>query len=321
MRKRNHSDLKPESPADGDRPAHLAQEPSGDELGRRHPVPTVRKLDELKPHPKQSAFFSDPTEYEIQELAAQMRDEGLLVPIEILPDGTIICGHKRAQAAKLLGWAEIAVWIRNDLAEMGEAAVELHLILDNLVRRQMGPLELARCHVRVKQLCRCNGRGRLSGMEHAELRDQIGKRLGRSGRSLDRYLRVAEHTPHAVQNAVTTGTLSMQLAERVASLPKKKKEEMQQEIDKGADVVRLVRRCVGKIDRRHKHAGDAKVAFVKALTRGCADLQGRLDRVSRISPKELQVLARAEKVIMALKAIARRKPRRRRRLNDLIGAF
>src|SRR5262245_15860701 len=42
-------------------------------------------------------------------LAASMGELGLLHPIVIRPDGTLIAGKRRLQAAELLGWTEIPV--------------------------------------------------------------------------------------------------------------------------------------------------------------------------------------------------------------------
>jgi hypothetical protein len=40
--------------------------------------------------------------------------------VEILPDGVIISGHLRVRAAEPLGWTEIDVMVRTDLAEVGQ---------------------------------------------------------------------------------------------------------------------------------------------------------------------------------------------------------
>ena len=46
---------------------------------------------------------------DIQGLAKSMEDLGLLCPILIKPDGTLLCGQRRLLAAKLLGWTTIPV--------------------------------------------------------------------------------------------------------------------------------------------------------------------------------------------------------------------
>jgi ParB family chromosome partitioning protein len=144
----------------------------------------------LKPYSRQAGFFPPPPEHEVKELAADLEANGLLQPVEVLPDKTIVCGHKRVQAAKMLGWTHVTVWVREDLAARGPAAVETRFIQDNVTRRQLSPLELGRCYLRLRELAKGAGRDRLANDDPQDLRDQIGQRLGRSGRTLDRYLSV-----------------------------------------------------------------------------------------------------------------------------------
>src|SRR5262245_52989614 len=101
------------------------------------------KLSRLKDHPLQAAAFGDLPEQELEALAEDMRKNGQRQPVEALPDGTVVTGHQRVRAARMLGWAEVAVVVRADLARAGEAAVEAHLLADNLVRRHLTPLARA----------------------------------------------------------------------------------------------------------------------------------------------------------------------------------
>ena len=53
------------------------------------------KMADLRPHPSQTKYFGVYPVARLRELAAQLRARGLDHPIEILPDFTIVCGHKR----------------------------------------------------------------------------------------------------------------------------------------------------------------------------------------------------------------------------------
>jgi hypothetical protein len=60
---------------------------------------------------------------DIAPLAANIHDIGLLHPIVIKPDGTLIAGQLRLRAAQLLGWAEIPVTVMDlDAVVHGEYA-------------------------------------------------------------------------------------------------------------------------------------------------------------------------------------------------------
>ena len=259
----------------------------------------------LRPHPQQARLFPDPPQHEVEELAGRIKaDGGMLCEIEALPDGTIICGHKRRLAALLLGWKTVGVWVRDDLAAQGPSAVEARLIWDNLGRRQMGYLEMARAYQHLKT--QGQRRSNLILSEVRDLRDQIGERLRISGRNLDRYLRVLEGTPQEVQDAVTAETLPVTVAEKVAGLTEDKRKEVAAAIRAGGEPREVVRQFLPTVKRKRKKAWKALVAFEKVLEQGLADLEGRLDEVGPIWPEEQDILKRAGALIEQLLEQARR---------------
>jgi ParB/RepB/Spo0J family partition protein len=258
-----------------------------------------RQLSQLKPHPRQAANFRAPLQHEVEELADDLKRNGQLCPVECLPDGTLIAGHKRVAAARLLGWSEVTCWVRDDLRSQGDAAVEKRLIEDNLNRRQLAPLELARCYKRLKELGRRFG---LCQQDKAELRDRIGEKLGMSGRNLDRYLRVLECTPQEVQDAVSSGKLAVTVAEKVAGLKKVKREQLAEEIRAGADPAEAVRKHTPPARTKHEKPKDALGAFLRWLERGVPDLEGRVDKVwVDLRAEQMALLGRAEAVIGAIR--------------------
>ena len=174
----------------------------------------TRRLADLKPHPSQANLFVDLSQSELERLAANIAQHGLDHPPEILPDGTVVRGHQRIRALKLLGREETEVIVRHDLAAAGPAAIEEALIVDNLDRRQMTPLEIARCYVALKQTAQLQPS---EGDNTGDIRDRLAARFGLSGRTLDRLARVLQ-TPVAVQNAVARNELPLTQAERIAGL-------------------------------------------------------------------------------------------------------
>lgn len=252
-----------------------------------------RPLDSLKPHPRQFDIFIHPPQSEIEELASDMRRNGLLTPIETLPDGTIIAGHKRTAAARHLGWSEVDVWVRHDLAEQ-PAFAERRLIEDNLNRRQLDRLERARCYRALRSLE--SRSGELTQTEKGELRDQIGKRLGMSGRNLDRHLRVLQFTPRAVQDAVSADKLGITLAEKVAGLTNAEKEAIATAILGGCDPPTIVRKYVTCSDRRSTRNLQR---LLNTIERSCDELLG----VGTQFPDDIDmVLGRLQSVLDSLRA-------------------
>jgi hypothetical protein len=76
----------------------------------------------------------------------------------------------------------------------------------------------------------------------------------------------------------------------VAGLTRAEREEIAAKIRGGGEPAGVVRRFVAGGPGRHRHADGALEAFLKALRRGVADLEGRVEEVARITPEERAVL-------------------------------
>src|SRR5688500_7536785 len=87
------------------------------------PIP----LASLRDHPRQCELFREPSDAEIAELAENIKARGLIHPIHVLSDLTIVQGHRRVAAARRLGWSTIPATVRTDLDGDPEA-IEIALI-------------------------------------------------------------------------------------------------------------------------------------------------------------------------------------------------
>jgi ParB family chromosome partitioning protein len=257
------------------------------------------KLADLKPHPRQAGLFHeaqhDPGD---KGLADDMRLNGLQCPVEILPDGTILCGHRRTRVAQALGWDEIGVWVRDDLAA-NPAAAELRLIEDNLNRRHLGPLELARCYQRLSDLARDIPRAERRECQKGDVRDVIAQKLGGSGRNLDRYLKVLG-APPAVQRAVEAKELSIQEGGAVAVMPKEVKEEVARRIEAGENPKDVVKGVLPKKVATHRKARTALRVLARSLEAGIQDLVGRVGEVKSIGASEAELYRAAIDLLTAI---------------------
>ena len=164
-----------------------------------------RAVADLREHPEQQDLIGDISESELNELTASIQRTGLQHPIEILPDGTVVGGHQRLRAVNSLNWIEVDVIVRHDLAQAGEGAIIAYLVEDNLHRRQMSPLAIARAYRNLKEIERDLDYNELRYDDRRDIRDRIAERLGGhySGRTLDRYEQILK-MPRAVQDAVDT---------------------------------------------------------------------------------------------------------------------
>lgn len=256
-----------------------------------HPTIVLRSAKSLTPHPLQAIYFRDANEAELQALAEDMLVNGQLVPVEILPDGTIICGHQRVKAAKL-NKRKVRCWIRHDLAKLGDTAVERRFIQDNLHRRQLSKLEVARCYLRLKDLHSQQSPG---GKPRGDLRDVCGKILGISGRQLDRLAKVLT-TPPEVQKAFEAGHLTLQQVLRVGIVAPKKQDEIAEQIRAG----KKPRVVVGHLAPPKPSRSDSLSQNVSNLF---LTLQRQLELFEPVSVEAIQKKLRPQHATLAVKYV------------------
>ncbi len=106
-------------------------------------------LEKIRPNPKQPrrAF----TEQALEDLAASIKQKGILQPIVVSPaeGGTfeIIAGERRYRAAQRAGLTEVPVVVRNGSeAERFEMA-----LIENLQREDLNPMDLAEGFKRLQE--------------------------------------------------------------------------------------------------------------------------------------------------------------------------
>jgi hypothetical protein len=107
-------------------------------------------------------------------------------------------------------------------------------IADNLEWRQLGPVGLARLYLAMRQ--RAGSYGHSGGVD---LRDEIAKQLGVSGRQLDRYRQLLK-LPDALQAAIDGGSLTVSAGLRAIKLTERTRSAIALEIERGASPSKVV---------------------------------------------------------------------------------
>lgn len=78
---------------------------------------------------------------DLDELVESIRERGLLQPITVTPDGVLVCGRRRLEAVKRLGWRTLRVWVRSGISD------QLSRLLaeqdENTLRKPLTPVEEA----------------------------------------------------------------------------------------------------------------------------------------------------------------------------------
>jgi len=155
----------------------------------------------------------------IEELAADIEQNGLLNPITVMPMGAgyqLLAGLRRLRAVQLLDWPEVDVNVISP--KDAEAALRIE-ISENEQRKnftyseRMDYAQRMEAIVRAKALERksAGGKGGLEEVdggppvEQGKSRDIIGSRIGMSGKQYDRARYVAEHAPPEVIGQLDSG--------------------------------------------------------------------------------------------------------------------
>ncbi|MFO0881550.1 MAG: ParB/RepB/Spo0J family partition protein [Gemmataceae bacterium] len=226
-----------------------------------------RLLADLQDHPQQADLVGDLSETELAELAENMRQHGLHHRIDILPNGTILAGHQRVRAARRLGWTEIDVVVRHDLESAGDVAIKQFLVEDNLHRRQMDPLTIARTYRTLKEIEKQCPHNELRWDDRRDIRDRLAKKLGGniSGRTLDRYEKIL-NTPRAVQDAVSRGQLPLQKALAITKLSAQQQQTIAESIRQGIPPKEALNALGGSAGSKHRvHLSSQHKQFLQHL--------------------------------------------------------
>jgi ParB family chromosome partitioning protein len=104
----------------------------------------MRPIDSIKIEDRVRGSFGD-----LRELVDSMRQRGLINPITIESDGTLIAGERRLRAARELGWTEVAAHVWKEDAAEELLAVEIE---ENTCRQQLTLTEAEHAWQRYRKL-------------------------------------------------------------------------------------------------------------------------------------------------------------------------
>ena len=124
---------------------------------------------------------------DLDPLVANIGEIGMLHPLVVHPDGTLIAGQRRLRAAERLGWSDVPVTVVDvDEIVRGEVAENTH-------RKDLTPSELVAVAQEVERREREEARqrkahggraGKLPERQIGDTRDRVAAQLGISGRPM-----------------------------------------------------------------------------------------------------------------------------------------
>ncbi len=113
---------------------------------------------------------------DLQPLIDSIQRLGLLQPVTITPDGVLICGRRRLEAVKRLGWKTVRVWVRTGLSDKISQLLAEHD--ENATHKPLTPLEAAALFREMKVLLAEDASRRRQATQFGA---EIDKRPGQHG--------------------------------------------------------------------------------------------------------------------------------------------
>ncbi len=161
-------------------------------------------LDQIQPNPLQPRLQFEPGK--LQELAASIKENGVLQPIVVRTSGggyEIVVGERRWRAAQQVGLERIPAIVQH---VSDEKMLELALV-ENIQRDDLSPIEEGQAY-------------QLLADQFALTHEEIAYRVGRSRTAITNSLRLLR-LPSLIQEKVMNEELSMGHARALIPLPRK----------------------------------------------------------------------------------------------------
>jgi ParB family transcriptional regulator, chromosome partitioning protein len=172
----------------------------------------------------------------LDELAASIREQGIVQPIVVVPRGEkfeIVAGERRWRAAAQAGLTRVPVVVRERRSD--KEMLELALV-ENLQREDLNPLEAAAAYARLRE-------------EFHLTQDEVARRVGKDRTSVSNSLRLLK-LPSSVRDKIRDGSLSAGHAKAIASLPSPDDQErLAEEVLRRALSVRQTEKRVSSFGR------------------------------------------------------------------------
>ncbi|GAB4275263.1 MAG: ParB/RepB/Spo0J family partition protein [Candidatus Promineifilaceae bacterium] len=162
----------------------------------------VVPIDAIQPNPHQPRSVMDETK--LAELAASIREHGLIQPLIVTEDKgqyTLIAGERRWRASRLAGLHEVPVVVKEATPQ---AMLEL-AIIENVQRADLNALEEALAYRQLMD-------------EFGLTQEEVAERVGKGRSTIANIVRLLE-LPEAIQQAVLDDVISGRHGRELLRLP------------------------------------------------------------------------------------------------------
>lgn len=229
-------------------------------------------------------------ESKVRELAQSMSEVGLINPITVTQDKTLITGAHRLAAAKLLGWTEIEATV----SELEGLRAELAEIDENLMRNELHYIDRGQAFKRRDELLTEAGlRAKAGDNQHTRGSEiisppkttaSIAKDIGVTARTVQQEKQIARDILPEAQEAIKAADLPKTDALKIARMEPKEQMKVAERLSEGAksyaDAVREIKR-----DEVVERLNDVSAREVKKL-------EGKFDVIVIDPPWPMQKVER-----------------------------
>ena len=224
-------------------------------------------INKLKPHPRNNEFFDDMTGEKWNEFLESIKTRGVIEPVVITQDYTIVSGHQRVRACKELGIQKINCEIHN---YNSEDEVLQDLIETNI--RQRGDVggSAKKIGIRIKELERIysikQGGDRFRAKENnfpLVSQQDIADKLGITVQTLRNYKKLTEMIPE-LEELVDTGIVSNTTA---LAIVKQLSQDEQEQLISNMDVTKKItqKKIQEEIDKMKSNSPAPEVKEVQVV--------------------------------------------------------
>lgn len=187
----------------------------------------------LKVHPRNTEFFDDISGEEYERFKKSIQEDGILSPILVSPDMTIISGNQRYKAAVDLGMKLVPVIIREDFIDEDEKLKKL--LVANFGRLKNDPIKQGKVYKEYETLCGVkqgnNQYNSLGNNSPSMSQEQIAKELGVDVTTI-RNLKRLSTISLDLQDLISEGKITATTGYKVLSkLSLEEQEELIQSLD------------------------------------------------------------------------------------------
>lgn len=235
-------------------------------------------INKLKPHPRNNEFFDDMTGEKWNEFLESIKSRGVIEPIVITQDYTIVSGHQRIRACKELGIQKINCEIHN---YNSDDEVLQDLIETNI--RQRGSIDgstrkngmIAKELERIYGVHQGNGSNQYEQKPNnsviAKTQKDIADEMGISVDTLQNYKKLTEMIPE-LEDLVDTGIVSKTTA---LAIVKQLSQDEQEQLIANMDVTKKItqKKVQEEIDKMKSTAPAPEVKEVQVVPEDYEDLK------------------------------------------------